>query len=116
MSPWPDLQGILLPSNVFLSDKFVKSQEANANPQKDIKSFDNIFFGALQVFIIASANQWSPTMYAMMDADFFVACIFFIICVIILNFWLINLFVAVITNSFASIRAETKESAFGAGK
>jgi hypothetical protein len=35
-------------------------------------------------------------MYAMMDADFFASCIFFIICVIVLNFWLINLFVAVI--------------------
>jgi hypothetical protein len=35
-------------------------------------------------------------MYAMMDADFFGACMFFIVCVIVLNFWLINLFVAVI--------------------
>lgn len=30
-----------------------------------------------------------------------------------MNFWLINLFVAVITNTFKAIRAETKSSAFG---
>lgn len=54
-------------------------------------------------------------MYMMMDADYYVASIFFVVCIIILNFWLINLFVAVITNTFSTIRAETKKSAFGAG-
>lgn len=90
-------------------------QEKNSNPHNDIQSFDNIFFGALQVLIIAGANQWSPSMYQMMDSDFYAASIFFIVCIIIINFWLINLFVAVITNTFSSIRVETKKSAFGAG-
>lgn len=53
-------------------------------------------------------------MYAMIDAEFFVSCFFFIVGIIVLNFWLINLFVAVITNTFAAIRSETKKSAFGA--
>ena len=53
-------------------------------------------------------------MYSMMDAEFFVSCFFFIVCIIVLNFWLINLFVAVITNTFSAIRADTKKSAFGA--
>ena len=59
--------------------------------------------------------QWTPLMYSMMDSEYFVSCLFFIICVIVLNFWLINLFVAVITNTFSAIRKETKKSAFGAG-
>lgn len=59
-------------------------------------------------------DQWTPLMYAMIDSEFFVSCFFFIICVVVLNFWLINLFVAVITNTFAAIRSETKKSAFGA--
>lgn len=50
----------------------------------------------------------------MMDAEFFVSCFFFIVCVIVLNFWLINLFVAVITNTFSAIRKDTHKSAFGA--
>jgi hypothetical protein len=53
-------------------------------------------------------------MYSMMDAEFFISCFFFIVCVIVLNFWLINLLVAVITNTFSAIRSQTKKSAFGA--
>ena len=53
-------------------------------------------------------------MYQMMDAEFFVSCFFYIVCIIVLNFWLINLFVAVITNTFSAIRKDTHKSAFGA--
>lgn len=53
-------------------------------------------------------------MYYMLDAEYFVSCIFFIICIVVLNFWLLNLFVAVITNTFSSIRTVTNKSAFGA--
>lgn len=53
-------------------------------------------------------------MYQMMDAEFYVSALFFIVCIIILNFWLINLFVAVITNTFSAIRKDTQRSAFGA--
>ncbi|KZT03083.1 uncharacterized protein LAESUDRAFT_660488 [Laetiporus sulphureus 93-53] len=88
--------------------------ENDMNPYSNIESFDNIYYSALQVFIVASSNGWSPIMYNMMDAEFFVSCLFFIVCIVILNFWLINLFVAVITNTFAAIRADTKKSAFGA--
>ena len=58
--------------------------------------------------------QWSTLMYNMMDSEFFVSCFFFIVCIIVLNFWLINLFVAVITNTFSAIRNDTHKSAFGA--
>jgi hypothetical protein len=50
----------------------------------------------------------------MIDAEFFISSIFFVVCIVVLNFWLINLFVAVITNTFQAIRAQTKKSAFGA--
>lgn len=53
-------------------------------------------------------------MYSMIDSEFFVSCFFFIVCIVVLNFWLINLFVAVITNTFSAIREETQKSAFGA--
>ena len=53
-------------------------------------------------------------MYASIDAEFFVSCLFYILGVIVLNFWLINLFVAVITVTFSSIRVKTHKSAFGA--
>ena len=53
-------------------------------------------------------------MYNMIDSEFFISCFFFVLGVVVLNFWLINLFVAVITNSFAAIRSATQKSAFGA--
>lgn len=67
-----------------------------------------IFFSLAQ----ADFFQWSSLMYSMIDAEFFVSCFFFIICIVVLNFWLINLFVAVITNTFSAIREETQKSAF----
>lgn len=51
-------------------------------------------------------------MYDMMDAEYFVACLYFIIIVIVLNFWLINLFVAVINEMFAKVREDSQHSAF----
>lgn len=51
-------------------------------------------------------------MYAMIDAEYFVSCLFFIVCLVLLNFWLMNIFVAVIINTFGNIREETKHSAF----
>lgn len=53
-------------------------------------------------------------MFAAIDGEYFISSLFFIVCLVILNFWLINLFVAVITNTFGAIRAQTKKSAFGA--
>ena len=53
-------------------------------------------------------------MYLTIDSEYFLSCFFYIICVILLNLWLINLFVAVITNTFSAIRKETRKSAFGA--
>jgi hypothetical protein len=53
-------------------------------------------------------------MYRAMDSDFFSSAFFFLVAVVVLNFWLINLLVAVVVNTFGDIRAETKKSAFGA--
>ena len=51
----------------------------------------------------------------MIDAEYAVSSLFFIVCLVLLNFWLMNIFVAVIINTFGNIREETKSSAF-AGK
>jgi hypothetical protein len=61
---------------------------------------------------ISTANGWSDLTYAMIDAEYFVSCFFFVVCIILLNFWLMNIFVAVIINTFGTIREETKHSAF----
>ncbi|KAJ7085572.1 Ion transport protein-domain-containing protein [Mycena epipterygia] len=105
--PSKDIKGYICPLGQ-------RCRESGTNPLNGVESFDTIYFSALQVIIVASANGWSPLVYATIDSEHFVSCIFFIICVVVLNFWLINLFVAVITNTFSAIRAETRKSAFGA--
>ena len=87
-------------------------QEGDENPENGTQSFDTIFHSLLQVIVVISSNNWSETMYSMIDADFFASCLYFIIGLIFMNFWLANLFVAVITNSFAALTAKTHRSAF----
>jgi ascorbate-specific PTS system EIIC-type component UlaA len=53
-------------------------------------------------------------MYQAMDSDFFSSSLYWIVGVIVINFWLINLIIAVVVNTFINIRGETKKSAFGA--
>lgn len=53
-------------------------------------------------------------MYNVMDTDFYGSAMFYLVAIIVLNFWLMNLLIAVVVNVFQDIRAETKRSAFGA--
>ncbi|MBW0462341.1 hypothetical protein O181_002056 [Austropuccinia psidii MF-1] len=82
------------------------------NPNNGTQSFDNVAQAAMQVIVIASANTWSNMMFSLMDAEYFACCAFFIIGLLVLNFWLLNILVAVITHTFAEIMDETKHSAF----
>ncbi|KIJ67326.1 hypothetical protein HYDPIDRAFT_127226 [Hydnomerulius pinastri MD-312] len=88
--------------------------QEGSNPSGGVESFDTVYYAALQVIILASANTWSTVMYSIIDSEYFVSCFFFIAGILVLNFWLINLFVAVITNTFSAIRSDTRRSAFGA--
>ncbi|RHZ83056.1 hypothetical protein Glove_99g372 [Diversispora epigaea] len=83
------------------------------NPSNGLYSFDNVGFSMILVFLIASTSNWSDLMYKIIDSEFMWSCIFFIIAIIVLNFWLLNLFVAVITSMFAKIREDSaSHSAF----
>ncbi|KAF9650402.1 hypothetical protein BDM02DRAFT_3185438 [Thelephora ganbajun] len=84
------------------------------NPFNNIESYDNFFYAVLQVAIISTQTGFTGPMYSTIDSEYFLSCFFYVICIIVLNLWLINLFVAVITNTFSAIRAETRKSAFGA--
>ncbi|WVR06351.1 hypothetical protein IAU60_003382 [Kwoniella sp. DSM 27419] len=88
-------------------------QTTDSNPNNGVTSFDNVFSSLVQVVIIVSVNTWAPIMYNAMDSDYFSSSLYFLAGVIVLNFWLMNLLVAVVVNTFSDIRAETKRSAFG---
>lgn len=88
--------------------------EQDSNPYNNAQSFDSVVHSLVQIAVVISLNGWSDTMYDMVDADYYTAVIFFIVGIILLNFWLANLFVAVITHSFAALSAQTEHSAFAA--
>ncbi|KAG2112584.1 uncharacterized protein F5147DRAFT_835341 [Suillus discolor] len=116
-------QGLYLPFGAGLSvsslgvsstdDDIIISDQEGDNPNSGIQSFDNIYYAVLQVVVVTSADGWSPIMYSIIDTKFFVSCFYFIVCILVLNIWLINLFVAVIMNSFSAIHTDTQKSAFG---
>jgi voltage-dependent calcium channel len=99
------------------------------NPYNGTVSFDNIFQSLELVFVIMSSNTFSDLIYYTADSDYLIASMckllivivivysnrntVFIVGVVILAFWLVNLLVAVITTSFQIIREESKKrSAF----
>ncbi|WVQ85091.1 hypothetical protein IAT38_007255 [Cryptococcus sp. DSM 104549] len=102
-----------VPPKGFICPQGQVCQTTDENPNNNVNSFDNIFKSLIQIIIISSINTWAPVMYKAMDSDFFSSSLFFISGVIVLNFWLINLLIAVVINTFSDIRAETKRSAFG---
>ena len=86
--------------------------EHDKNIYSDTVSFDSIIGSLEMVFVIMSSNTWSNLLYWLTDSDSMLSSIYFILGIVILSFWLINLLVAVITSSFQVIREESKASAF----
>ncbi|KAI9498171.1 Ion transport protein-domain-containing protein [Zychaea mexicana] len=102
-------------SKGFICEEGLVCKETE-NPSGGTISFDNIFSSMLIVIIIAGNQTWTEPMYNMMDSEYFIVCLYFIVSVIIMNYWLINLFVAVINEMFAKIREDSQHSAFTSSK
>ncbi|KAI8991980.1 Ion transport protein-domain-containing protein [Mycotypha africana] len=98
-------------SKGFICEQGLICEETD-NPFGGTISFDNIFSSMLIVMIITGVQSWTDRMYDMMDAEYFVACLYFVVIVIVMNFWLVNLFIAVITEMFAKVREDSQHSAF----
>ncbi|KAJ3560877.1 hypothetical protein NP233_g10548 [Leucocoprinus birnbaumii] len=85
-----------------------KSPEAGT-----IMSFDAIWYSAFQVMVTLTGDGWKKVMYAVIDSDVFAACLFFIVCVIALDFWLRKLFLAAMIHTFRALRSSTRTTVFG---
>ncbi|KAK9474675.1 Ion transport protein-domain-containing protein [Dipodascopsis tothii] len=83
-----------------------------ANPYNNTVSFDNIANSLELTFVLMGENGFSDLMNYMADSEHLIASLFFVAAVIVLAWWLMNLFVAVITSTFALIGEETRHSAF----
>ncbi|KAJ3358327.1 calcium channel protein [Allomyces javanicus] len=79
------------------------------NPAFEFASFDSIASALLVVFTIASIENWGELMDAAIQSESLVSCWFFVVTIMVLHALLIQLFIAVIQETFASVRAQTLE-------
>ncbi|CAG8581619.1 28361_t:CDS:10 [Gigaspora margarita] len=81
------------------------------NPYNNMVSYDNIFSAMVLTFVLAATQNWTDLLYRTMDTDYGWSTLYYVLSLFILNFWLLNLFVAVIVAVFEKIREETSHSA-----
>ncbi|KAK7206290.1 Ion transport protein-domain-containing protein [Myxozyma melibiosi] len=88
----------------YLCPVYSICSEVESNPYNGTLSFDNTIQSLELIFIVLGMNGFSDLMNYMSESDHAIAAIYFVVGVIILSWWLFNLFIAVITTSFESIR------------
>jgi hypothetical protein len=64
------------------------------------ENFHNFWRSLLTCFVVLTGEDWSPLMYAYVNAFGWNAAVFFVFIFVVTNFVLINLFVAVIVDNF----------------
>ncbi|CDO94796.1 unnamed protein product [Kluyveromyces dobzhanskii CBS 2104] len=100
----PMSKGFLCPAN----SKCI----SNANPYNGRISFDNIINSMELVFVIMSANTFTDLMYYTMDSDNMAASLFFVVSILCLTVWMINLLIAVLYSSFELVHERYTENKF----
>ncbi|KAF9351296.1 calcium channel protein, partial [Mortierella sp. AD094] len=73
-------------------------------------SFDTIYSAMVPVYVLMAGQTWTDLMYRMMDAEYKWSSLYFVFVMIVMNFWILNLFVAVITEMFAKIREDSQNN------
>ncbi|ORZ34423.1 Ion transport protein-domain-containing protein [Catenaria anguillulae PL171] len=75
------------------------------NPEDNLASFDNIGAAILVQFTVMTGENWSAFLYGLMQAESRFSALYFMVVIMILGFMLMQLFVAVIAESFSAVRA-----------
>ncbi|KAF9324648.1 calcium channel protein [Podila minutissima] len=84
---------------------------------EDALSFDAIYSAMVPVYVLMTGQTWTDMMYSTMDAEYGWSSIYFVLVILVMNFWILNLFIAVINEMFAKIRDDsTQNSAFTSDK
>ncbi|KAF9362788.1 calcium channel protein [Mortierella sp. NVP85] len=73
-------------------------------------SFDNIYSAMVPVYVLMTGQTWTDMMYKIMDAEYSWSSVYFVLVILIMNFWILNLFVAVINEMFAKIRDDSSNN------
>lgn len=62
------------------------------------------------VYVLMTGQTWTDLMYHIMDAEYAWSSMYFVLVVLVMNFWILNLFVAVINEMFAKIRDDSSNN------
>lgn len=91
---------------LFLSDAYEWDKEIKSEAfYYGLINFKNIFFSFLAVFITTTGEGWSRIMYLLMDGhNYFISLLYFVVCVIVNYFFMLNLTVAVLLYNFERSR------------
>ena len=87
----------------FLSQVYedIDSNERLSEFHYGLTHFKNIWSSFLVVFITTTGEGWAPIMYLLMDGhNYYISMFYFILCVIINHFFMLNLTVAVLLYNF----------------
>ncbi|KAI9598651.1 Ion transport protein-domain-containing protein [Syncephalis fuscata] len=87
-------------------------RDMNENPMFGFLGYDHIFMAILAIVTSVSTEGWTDTMYWTMDAEYGLAALYYCILIITMTFIIMQLFIAVITESFGQVRADKQSSAF----
>ena len=76
-------------------------------------TFDNAGKSLLTIFQILTTDKWATTMYNLMHADFsFISPIYICLLIVLGTFFLINIILAVILDSFIRVQEEELRKQF----
>ncbi|KAG0268944.1 calcium channel protein [Actinomortierella ambigua] len=90
----------------------LKKSDVGENYEQAV-SFDAIYSALIPVYVLMTGQTWTDLMYVVMDAEYSWSSIYFVVVVLVMNFWILNLFIAVINEMFAKIRDDShNNSAF----
>ena len=82
------------------------------NPAFFALNYDNIFSSIFTVFVSSTEESWTNIMYDTIDAEGSAAALYYVVLVVLMALVMVQLFIAVIVETFAKIRADLKHSAF----
>ena len=72
-------------------------------------NYDYIFYSMFSIFQSSTNQGWTQTMYYTMDAEYKVAAVYHVLVVVVIDLVFMNMFVAVIAETFSDIRSEYQE-------
>ncbi|KAG0053161.1 calcium channel protein [Gryganskiella cystojenkinii] len=106
-----NLESPTSPKGLICSHGYI-CKDIGVNPHGAI-SYDVIYAAMVPVYVLMTGQTWTDLMYKIMDAEYSWSSIYFVLVVLVMNFWILNLFIAVINEMFAKIRDDSaQKSAF----